>query len=190
MEREREREESWAASSVQMGIWSSGYTHTQSDAHTRMHERQIEERGRGLCEREIGERRKGKCNSRLHVLVLQRGWACVGGNEGGCEREREREGDWGKRAEMMEILPGTECVNCCVWHDVGSPHRDAGKLNLKIKHRSSNDHQSWSRGGPTPLHLLLCTSPSNHGHFDKTLTITIKHCGCWSVQKSSNSLSQ
>lgn len=64
-----------AASSVQMGIWSWGYTHMYAC------ERQIEE----------SEGEKGKCNSRLHVLVLQRGWACVGGGEGTKRAEMERE---------------------------------------------------------------------------------------------------
>lgn len=36
-------------------------------------------------------RRKGKYNSRLHVLVVQCGWACVEASEGACERQRERE---------------------------------------------------------------------------------------------------
>lgn len=45
---------------------------------------------------------KGKCNSRLHVLVLQRGWACVGGSEGECkcERDREESGDDGNSAQQ------------------------------------------------------------------------------------------
>ncbi len=129
-ERERGGEEGWAASSVQMGIWSSGYTHMYAC------ERQIEGRERGLCEREIGERRKGKCNSRLHVLVLQRGWACVGGRVWKRERERERE-----RAVIEErewrwwrFCPGSECMNWCVWHNVGSSCGNASKLKLKTKH--------------------------------------------------------
>lgn len=36
-------------------------------------------------------RRKGKSNSRLHVLVVQCGWASVEASEGACERQRERE---------------------------------------------------------------------------------------------------
>lgn len=34
---------------------------------------------------------KGKSNSRLHVLVVQCGWASVEASEGACERQRERE---------------------------------------------------------------------------------------------------
>lgn len=45
-----------------------------------------------MCERVRQKREgQGKCSSRLHVLVVQRGWACVGVSEGACERDRRRE---------------------------------------------------------------------------------------------------
>lgn len=74
-----------------MGIWSSGYMHMYAC------ERQIEAR----------EGEKRKCNSRLHVLVLQRGWACVGGGEGKKREQRLRNecGDDGDSARQRVCEP-------------------------------------------------------------------------------------
>lgn len=45
-----------------------------------------------LCVREREKRREGRKekNSRLHVPMVQRGWACVGTSEGACEKESWR----------------------------------------------------------------------------------------------------
>lgn len=46
-----------------------------------------------MCKREMdrkGTKGEKKHNSRLHVLIVQRGWACVGTSEGVCEKESWR----------------------------------------------------------------------------------------------------
>lgn len=162
-------EEGWAASSVQMGIWSSGCTHMYAC------EKQIEERERGLCEREIGERRKeGK-------MQFQITCACAAAWVGMCWRERERwlrieRGDDGDSARQYE------CVNWCIWHKVGSSSGDASKLKLKTKrwYREALllKLREWWYNRVFDCIFYFCTSPSNHNghHFEWFIIFQLYVC--------------
>lgn len=121
-ERERGGEEAWAAR-------TNGNLILRVHAHECMWE--ADRRARGRERERDGREKEGK-------MQFQITCACAAAWVGMCWRERgrvwkgERERGW-KRVEMMDFLPGSDCVNRRVWHNVGYSHGDTSTRSNKLK---------------------------------------------------------